>query len=296
MHGGGGALSAVSLDGHQSLMTGPPPCTRLSQYFSPLMGAGMSVASGLHVRAAPLLLLAGLGCSSIAVGARSAQADASSRGPWAEVPAVEMPTEDSSIPINLIRDAADALLRLPGARVCDPATRKPIVGLSMEYCSTLYVAGSRESLSWRVTEPREGNHESCAPFFDVRDEDHSASQIWIVGYIHNHPCATAPSSRDLAAWPTDDLAPYVAMAEVRLTPGNPAPAMYKHTAVEMASAIVAERPDGTRVYLRYFPTGEIQQWRHAKSEWVSIGRCSPRDRSRFGGRPLCDGPLRVLRD
>jgi len=55
------------------------------------------------------------------------------------------------------------------------------------------------------------------------------------------------------------------MASVRLITGNPVPAIHGNAAIEMASALVAERPDGTRLFLRYFPTGEIQQWSNARS-------------------------------
>lgn len=100
-----------------------------------------------------------------------------------------------------------------------------------------------------------------------------------------------PSSRDLRAWPTDSLDPYVAMAEFRLVPTNPAPAVYKDTNIEMASALVAERQDGTRIFLRYFPTGEIQQWSIARGRWMRLGRCTP---GREGRPPQCDVPLRPL--
>ncbi|MFL5351134.1 hypothetical protein [Archangium sp.] len=241
------------------------------------------------------LLLAG-GCSAASAGRTGAQDSGVARGPWAEVPAVEMPTGDTSIPISLIRDAAEGLLKRPGAKVCDPVTQRPIVGLSTEYCSTVYAAGNRDSLSWRVTEPVRGSHDSCSPFFAVKDDDYPASQVWVVGYIHNHPCAATPSSRDLGSWPTDEFNPYVAMAEVRLVPGNPAPAVHEGMAIEMASALVAERQDGTRVFLRYFPTGEIQQWSQAKAGWVTLGRCSPRERTSFGSAPRCDGLLQLLHE
>jgi hypothetical protein len=115
------------------------------------------------------------------------------------------------------------------------------VGLSTEYCSTVYVAGDRDSLSWWVTEPIQGSHNSCRPRFAV--------------------------------------------------PGNPAPALYKDTGIEMASALVAERQDGTRIFLRYFPTGEIQQWSATKSGWDSLARCTP---GQEGRPPQCDKPLRLL--
>jgi hypothetical protein len=222
---------------------------------------------------------------------------AAAKGPWSEVPAIEMPTGDTSIPIGLLRDVADALLKRSGAKVCDPMTQRPIVGLSTEYCSTVYVAGDRDSLSWRVTEPVMGSHNSCEPFFAVKDDDYPASQVWVVGYIHTHPCAAAPSSRDIGSWPTDAFDPYVAMAEVRLIPGNPAPAVYENTAIEMASALVAERQDGTRIFLRYFPTGEVQQWSDAKDDWVTLGRCAPRGATISNTAPQCDHePLRLLRE
>ncbi|WNG52095.1 hypothetical protein F0U60_54310 [Archangium minus] len=204
-----------------------------------------------------------------------------------------MPTGDTSIPISLLQDVANAILRRPGAKVCDPVSKRPIPGLSTEYCSTVYVAGSSDALSWRVTEPLKGTHNRCNPFFVVKDEDYPASQVWVVGYIHNHPCGTVPSSLDLRAWPTDAFKPYVAMAEVRLVPGNPIPALHKNTAIEMASALVAEQQDGTRIYLRYFPTGEIQQWSAVKTDWITLGRCTPRRDSRA---PQCDEPLRLLRE
>ncbi len=247
--------------------------------------------------AVPVLLLA-VGCSTPSSSTNAPGRDAAiARGPWSEVPAVEMPTGDTSIPIALLRDVADALLRRPGAKVCDPLTQRPIVGLSTEYCSTVYVAGHRDSLSWRVTEPVRGSHDLCRPRFLVEDDDYPAAQVWVVGYIHNHPCGAPPSTGDLGSWPTDAFDPYVAMAEVRLIPGNPNPALHKNTAIEMASALVAERQDGTRVFLRYFPTGEVQQWSEARGGWVPLGYCAPRGDNSIGTGPLCsEEPLRLLRE
>jgi hypothetical protein len=136
-----------------------------------------------------LLLLAG--CATLPPNT-TAQDASFARGPWSEVPAIEMPTGDTSIPIALLRDVADALLKRPGAKVCDRVTERPIVGLSTEYCSTVYVAGDRDSLSWRVSEPVSGDHTSCTPFDAVKDEDHPSSQVWVVGYVHNHPCGPPP--------------------------------------------------------------------------------------------------------
>jgi len=226
----------------------------------------------------------------------SASGEAMARGPWKQVPATEVSTGEGSLPIGLLRDVAEALLTLPGAKMCDPATQRPIVGLSTEYCSAVYVAGDRDSLSWRVTEPARGSHNRCRLSSSVKDDDYPSAQVWVVGYIHNHPCAAPPSSLDLSAWPTDAVDPFVAMAEVRLVPGNPAPAVFKSTAIEMASALVAERQDGTRVFLRYFPTGEVQQWSDAKSRWMPLGRCAP-ELTRFTSMPRCNnGPLRLLRE
>ncbi|WP_224371607.1 hypothetical protein [Hyalangium versicolor] len=76
----------------------------------------------------PLLLL-GASCATQPPVNMTAQDAPVPRGPWSEVPAVEMPTGDTSIPISLLRDVADALLKLPGANVCDWATQRPIVGM-----------------------------------------------------------------------------------------------------------------------------------------------------------------------
>lgn len=232
-----------------------------------------------------------VGCASAPMANTTAQNARIARGPWKEVPAVELPTGDPSIPIHLLRDVANALLGRPGAKVCEPLSKRPIAGLSTEYCATVYVAGDRDTMSWRVSEPSRGNHESCRPYSEVQDDDYPAAQVWVVGYIHNHPCGAPPSSLDLRAWPTDTFKPHVAMAEVRLIPGNPAPAVYKGTGIEMASALVAERQDGVRIFLRYFPTGEIQQWSAIKDGWVTLGRCSP---LRTHRAPQCDQPLRLL--
>jgi hypothetical protein len=248
-------------------------------------------------------LLLALSCATSTPPHTTAQDADVAKGPWAEVPAVEMPTGDTSIPISLLRDVADALLKLPGAKVCEPLTQRPIVGLSMEYCSTVYVAGNRGSLSWRVTKPVRGNHEGCRPRLAVKDEDFPISQVWIVGFVHNHPCGAPPSARDLSAWPTDAFNPAVAMAEFRLIVGNltasgePDPAVHENTAIEMASAVVAELQDGTRIFLRYFPTGEVQQWSNMKAGWVTLGTCSPRGVSR-SQTPRCspDEPLQLLRE
>jgi hypothetical protein len=67
------------------------------------------------------------------------------------------------------------------------------------------------------------------------------------------------------------------MAEFRLIPGNPDPAFYKNTPIEMASALVAERQDGTRIFLRYFPTGEVQQWGEKANKWITLGFCARPD-------------------
>lgn len=233
------------------------------------------------------------GCATTPVPNGFAHDARIARGPWSEVPAVEMPSGDTSIPIDLLRDVADALLKRPGATVCDPTTKRPIVGLSTEYCATLYVAGDRNALSWRVTEPIEGSHNSCRPRFAVQDNDYPASRVWVVGYVHNHPCGAPPSSRDLGVWPTDTFDPYVAMAEIRPIPGNPDPAAFKNQGIEMASALVAERQDGARIFVRYFPTGEVQQWSAAKAGWVTLAHCAPR---RDGRAPQCDEPLRLLRE
>jgi hypothetical protein len=136
------------------------------------------------------------------------------------------------------------------------------------------------------------------PFFAVKDDDYPPSQVWVVGYVHNHLCSALPSSDDLGVWPTDAFKPFVAMAEVRLIPGNPAPAFHKNTAIEMASAVVSERQDGTRVFLRYFPTGEIQQWSAATGRWVTLGVCAPRRLSTNRSTvPQCrEGALQLLRE
>jgi hypothetical protein len=247
------------------------------------------------MRSASLFLMLGVGCATMQPANVTVPSATAARGPWPEVPALEMPTGDTSIPIALLRDVANALLKRPGATVCEPLVQKPIAGLSTEYCSTVYVAGDQGTLTWRVTEPVKGTHNSCKPFFAVKDDDYPSSRVWVVGYIHNHPCAAPPSSIDLGAWPTDAFDPYVAMAEVRLIPGNPAPAIYRSTPIEMASALVAERQDGTRVFLRYFSTGEVQQWSDAKASWITLGTCAPRGENSFGLTPQCSQePLQLL--
>lgn len=108
-----------------------------------------------------------------------------------------------------------------------------------------------------------------------------------------------PSSQDLSVWLTDAIKPLKAMAQVRLIPGNPAPAVFKDSAIEMASALIAERQDGTRIFLRYFPTGEVQQWSEARTRWVTLGTCTPRrPRPPFrNAAPQCSaGSLQLLRD
>lgn len=250
------------------------------------------------MRSASLLLVFGVGCASQPQPYTTLPDAPRAKGPWPEVPAVEMPSGDTSIPISLLQDVADALLMRPGAKVCDPVTHRPIVGLSTEYCSTVYVAGTSDALSWRVTEPVRGDHDSCRPFFAVADDDYPSSQVWVVGYVHNHPCATTVSSDDLSAWPTDAFNPLVSMAELRLVPGNPAPAGFKNSLIEMASALVAERQDGIHIFLRYFSTGEIQQWSHRKSDWITLGICAPGALSPYHGTlPRCQkGSVELLRE
>jgi hypothetical protein len=245
-----------------------------------------------------LLLLLPLACVNGPQSRTMAPDEPIARGPWTEVPAMELSTGDLAIPIGFLRDVADALLKRPGATVCDPARRLPIKGLSTEYCATVYVAGPPDSMSWRVSEPIQGDHETCNPFFAVEDADHPSSRVWVVGYVHNHPCGAAPSSADLSLWPTDAFDPAVSMTELRMIPGNPAPAVFQGEGIQMSSALVAERQDGSRFFLRYFPTGEVQQWSQSKTNWVTLGRCTPRRASPpFNSAPQCiPGALRVLHE
>jgi hypothetical protein len=257
---------------------------------------GLSNKSATLVGLGVFLPMFATGCAAPSAHLSAQPEAVAARGPWPEVASVEMPTGDTSIPISLLQDVADALLKRPGARVCDPVSKQPVRGLSTEYCSTVYVAGDTRSLSWRVTEPFKGSHNRCNPSFVVKDEDHPASQVWVVGYVHNHPCGMPPSSLDLAAWPTDTVDAFKAMAQVRLIPGNPAPAVHGQTPIEMASALVAERQDGTRLFLRYFPTGEVQQWSSLKGNWLTLGHCTPRPANPFTTEPRCDEPLRLLNE
>jgi hypothetical protein len=94
-----------------------------------------------------------MACATSSTPSLTAQDATSPRGPWAEVPALEMPTGDASIPIDLLRDVADALLKLPGAKVCDPVSRKPIVGLSTECWRSLRSAEIGSSVARRPPGP-----------------------------------------------------------------------------------------------------------------------------------------------
>jgi hypothetical protein len=129
-------------------------------------------------------LLLGVGCATSPQPYTAAQDALVGRGPWPKVPSVEMPTGDTTVPISLLRDVADAL----------------------------------------------------------------------------------------------------------------APASYKDTPIEMASALVAERQDSTRIILRYFPTGEIQQWSDARAGWVSLGVCAPSATTSRDRTPQCKEPPRLLRE
>lgn len=65
-------------------------------------------------------------------------------------------------------------------------------------------------------------------------------------------------------------------------------------ALLMASALVAVQKDGSRVFLRYFPTGEIEQWSQRERRWRLLGTCVP-TRTRYSSAPLCrDGAIQLL--
>ncbi|MFP2924430.1 hypothetical protein ACLESO_04280 [Pyxidicoccus sp. 3LG] len=261
--------------------------------------------SGLRhgAKAVPLVLALAVGCAS-APAARAPEQNKYvihgssallTRGPWPKVSAVEVPTGDMSIPADLIRDVAKALLELPGARACHPETKAPIPGVAKRYYATVYLAGEGDDLSWRVSRPVRGDHTVCTPGYQVQDDDYpGSSQVWVAAHVHTHPCGLGPRWVPNTAWLLGAAAPFKrGMVEVTLVMAAPP---YPHAEVHLASGMVVERENGTRVMLRYFAMGgELQQWSRFENRWVTLGTCFPSPDPFLMTVPHCN-PLALLRE
>ncbi|MCP3145019.1 hypothetical protein [Pyxidicoccus xibeiensis] len=268
------------------------------------MGVNLTSRGWRHgAKAVPLVLALAVGCAS-APAARAPEQNkyvihGSSalliRGPWPKVSAVEAPTGDMSIPADLILDVAKALLELPGARACHPETKAPIPGVAKRYYATVYLAGEGDDLSWRVSRPVRGDHAMCTPSYQVQDADYpGSSQVWVAAHVHTHPCGLGPRWAPNTLWLLGAAAPFKrGMAEVTLVRATlPDP----HAEVHLASGMVVEREDRTRVMLRFFDRGgELQQWSRVENRWVTLGTCPSSPDPLFMAVPQCS-PLALLRE
>ena len=89
----------------------------VSHAIAPSSRGGLPSSLGAIVmRGVALILSIAAGCATPLPANLTARDAESARGPWSDVASVEMPTGDASVPSSLLRDVADALLGLPGAR------------------------------------------------------------------------------------------------------------------------------------------------------------------------------------
>ena len=224
-------------------------------------------------------LILGLACASPKdyVLYAGAGGDAAS-GPWSRVRGISLTREDVAkqqptglLRFELLEAISTAFLQLEGSTSCDTteaANRKPIRGMSAEYCSALYVVdtapeGKPSTYELRLTTPRRNAlhpERGCIPPLSVNDADHSARRLTVIGLIHNHPCWRGPSTPDMGLWPLDfDTAQ--GMARLDLYPGNAdtgQPPLLGETPLVAQSYIFA-RKGQQPIYLLLRSTGDVHE-------------------------------------
>lgn len=227
-------------------------------------------------------------------------------GPWSRFPGVVLSREEltqHAVPgllrIEVLKVIADEILRLQGATSCDatePVNRKPILNLSAEYCSALYVVNKSESeqtpiYELRLTIPRRNlvNPErGCFPPQSIKDADFPARRTTMLGFLHNHPCWRGPSTPDMGTWPLDfDFTK--GMARLDLYPGNVItgePPVVDGTPVVVQSFIFAQKGNQP-IYLLLRSTGDVHEWNGREWQWRA--RCEPDPSG--GGPAKCVPPF-----
>jgi len=119
-------------------------------------------------------------------------------GPWPRVPAVL--SDSAGVPDALVLPTLTALMELPGgAGACDASTGRPRPDAT-EYCVAIYRTPEDWRVSWPLRNVANASGTCQPPRGGVEDADFGRD-LPILGYAHNHPCGSGPSSQDLGVWP-----------------------------------------------------------------------------------------------
>jgi hypothetical protein len=197
-------------------------------------------------------------------------------GPWenADVPVVLSDLPD--VPNDLVLSLLKGLMMLPGgADACDPITGRPRADAT-EYCVAVY----RTPEDWRVSWPIRnftGERGFCEPPFGGVDDTDFGREVFIVGFAHNHPCGTGPSSPDLRVFPAmKERDGNWTMVGYAVTPAGK-PARDAQGQFIPAWAWLATGHVDDPVFYKWNMDGQVFTWREDKKNWEFLATCEPQE-------------------
>ncbi|WP_244219695.1 hypothetical protein [Corallococcus interemptor] len=199
-------------------------------------------------------------------------------GPWPhqDIPTVVADTD--TIPDDLVLPTLRALMTLPGAvDACDPNTGGPRPDAA-EYCVALY----KTPQDWRVSWPIRNlvkERSSCQPPFGGVDDESFGRSPFIIGFAHNHPCATRMSSEDLTQFPAVKMADGLwTMVSYAASPDGQLARDSRNRLIPAWAWLATGHKDEPRLY-KWNPAGEVFQWNEATARWEFQANCHPQEAS-----------------
>ncbi|RKG97237.1 hypothetical protein D7V97_34580 [Corallococcus sp. CA053C] len=211
-------------------------------------------------------------------------------GPWPEIPAVL--THASVVPDDLIIPTLHALLALPGAvDACDASTGRPRPEAS-EYCVAIYRTPSDWRVSWPVRNTVKSAGSCHPPFGGVDDADYG-NDLPVLGYAHNHPCASDVSNQDLSTWPMVKSEGAWVVVAYGTTPGGRLARDERGQVIPAWGWLATGHRDAPRFY-KWNQEGQVYRWDGGRKQWNFQARCTPRPSSMFrpeGVLPDCSAAL-----
>ncbi|RUO89333.1 hypothetical protein D7Y11_30820 [Corallococcus sp. AB018] len=199
-------------------------------------------------------------------------------GPWPhkDVPAVVSDTD--AIPDDLVLPTLRALMSLPGASdACDPNTGGPRPDAS-EYCVALYKTPQDWRVSWPIRNLMK-ERSSCQPPFGGVDDESFGRNLPIIGFAHNHPCATSMSSDDLTRFPAMKMEDGLwTMVSYAASPDGQLARDSRNRLIPAWAWLATGHKDEPRFY-KWNPAGEVFQWNEDKALWEFQANCHPQEAS-----------------
>lgn len=202
-------------------------------------------------------------------------------GPWAKVdPMAGGPTPPEVMVVQALRE----LLTLPGATHCETGAPS---ALSAEYCTAIY----RTPVDWRVSWPvrnLQREQSACTPPYGGVDDSAYGRATYVVGFAHNHPCDSLPSTNDISVFPVALI--QGAWEAVQFATDHEGKALLLDgKPIPIAGWLIT--PKG-RIF-RWDAGGQVDDWDAGGQQWRHIARCIAPEQSTLGYQPpRCTPQLR----